>query len=161
MSSDLSNEMVQEHHQYSGNKYQAGMKNIFLNDKYEQEPVGAVFFSESNVKRLQKRIRDEIYVKSNHKIVLEEDQDTCDLLVAMRAVYQLYGKFIKDHVVTQVKDLNKKLVDYIVPDMMTEIKQYYGYQKDINEPIKPIARPMNVSNAGRRTLPSITSLWNA
>jgi hypothetical protein len=146
---------------YSGNKFDVGMKNVFSNCKYSQEPVGKLFFSESNIKRLQKQIKEKIYNDTNHKIVVDEDQDDNDLLVSMRAVYQLHGKFIREHIVTQVKDLNKKLVDYVVPDMISQIKQYYGYLKDVNEPIKPIARPMNVSNAGRRTLPSITSLWNA
>ena len=43
--------------------------------------------------------------------------------------------------------------------MITEIKQTYGYIKEINEPIKPIPRPMNVNNAGRKTLPSITTTY--
>ena len=43
--------------------------------------------------------------------------------------------------------------------MITEIKQFYGYLKEINEPLKPIDRPINVNNAGRKTLPSLTSVW--
>jgi hypothetical protein len=161
MYSDNMTDMTQDYMPYSGNKYDVGMKNVFINCDFSQEPVGKLFFSETNIKRLQKQIREKIYIDTNHKVILDEDQDSDDLLVSMRAVYQQYGKYIKEHVTTQVKDLNKKLVGYVVPDMITQIKQYYGYLKDVNEPIKPIARPMNVSNAGRRTLPSITSIWNA
>ena len=46
-----------------------------------------------------------------------------------------------------------------MPDLMTNIQQAYQYNKFINEPLKPIMRPMNVSHAGRKTLPSISSVW--
>lgn len=158
--SELPYETYQDHVKYSGKEFNVGMKDVFerCND-YSQEPVGEVFFSEKNIKRLQKQIKDEIYEKSNHRYISEEDQEIADLLAAMRAVYQLHGKFINTHLVHQVKDLNKKLVAFVVPDMLTQIKQYYGYLKDVNEPLKPIDRPMNVSSAGRKTLPSISTLW--
>lgn len=158
--SDNVQEMYQEHTQYSGNAYQVGLKNVFGRDEYSQESVGVTFFSERNVKRIQKLIRKEIYERTQHKYIIEEDQDDSDLLVAMRAVYKMNGKFMSSKIVHQVKELNMKLINYIVPDMITEIKQYYGYLKDVNEPLKPIDRPMNVSNAGRKTLPSITTIWS-
>ena len=152
--------MTQDHKPYKNTDYLVGAKDIFGRyDDYSQEPVGKVFFSSSNIKRLQRMIRDEIARRTNNKLQLEEDQDVDDLLIAMRAVYQMHGKYIMSNIVHQVKLLNARLVDYVVPDMITEIKQYYGYLKDVNEPIKPIDRPMNVSNAGRRTLPSISTIW--
>lgn len=156
---DQFSDIMQDHRQYSGGLFNVGMKRVFGNDDHTDEPVGQVFFSEQNIKRLQKMIKNEIYHKTNKKFILEEDQSDDDLLIAMRAVYQLHGAFINNKIVHQVKDLNKKLVDYVVPDMITQIKQYYGYLKDVNEPLKPIDRPMNVSNAGRKTLPSISTIW--
>lgn len=158
--SELQHEKSQDHRGYSNGDYKIGLRNVFGRDDYSQEPVGEVFFSEQNIKRLQKLIKEEVYTQTQHQFILEEDQDAGDLLIAMRAVYEMNGKFIKSKIVHQVKELNKKLVSYIVPDMITEMKQYYGYIKDINEPLKPIDRPMNVSNAGRRTLPSVTTMWS-
>ena len=159
--STLQHEVYQEHKPYSGDaSYDVGIRNIFGRDDYSEEPVGRVFFSERNIKRLQKKIKEDILQKSKNKFVLEEDQDAGDILVAMRAVYEMHGRFLKENIVHQVKDLNDKLVSFVVPDMMTQIKQYYGYLKDVNEPIKPIDRPMNVSSAGRRALPSITTMWS-
>ena len=158
------NDMYQDHKKYSGSDFYVGLNNVFAKGNcesgYMEEPVGAVFFSEKNVKRLQRLIKEEIKNITRGKIILEEDQDTNDVLVAMRAVYMMYGTFSKNKIVHQVKELNKKFISYVVPDMLTEIKQYYGYMKDVNEPLKPIDRPMNVSNAGRRTLPSLTTVWN-
>lgn len=157
--SELQDEKSQDHRGYSDKDYQIGMKNVFGRGEYSQEPVGKVFFSAQNIKRIQKMIKNEVYTQTNHQFILEENQDTSDLLIAMRAIYKMYCKFINSNIIHQVKILNKKLVSYVVPDMITEIKQYYGYIKEINEPLKPIDRPMNVSNAGRRTLPSVTSMW--
>jgi hypothetical protein len=156
---ELQNEMYQEHKPYSGKTYEIGMRDIFGKEKHDDEKVGEIFFSERNINRLQKQIKKEIYERSRHKYKLEEDQDIADLLVAMRGIYQLHGRFLPDHLVHQVKDLNKKLVNFVIPDMLTQIKQYYGYLKDVNEPIKPIDRPMNVSYAGRKTLPSVSTIW--
>lgn len=158
--SELQHEKSQDHRGYSDGDYKIGLKNVFGRDDYSQEPVGEVFFSENNIKRIQKMLKDEVYNQTQHQYILDDDQDTGDLLIAMRAVYEMNGKFMGSQIVHQVKDLNKKLVSYIIPDMITEIKQYYGFIKDINKPLKPIDRPMNVSNAGRRTLPSVTTMWS-
>ena len=152
--SALSHEIYQEHNGYSNSDYEIGMNNVSCN-----EPVGKIFFGENNIKRIQRQIKDAIYEKSYHKFIVEEEQDPSDLLIAMRGVYMEQGKYKNELPVKQVKILNKKLIEFIVPDMMTEIKQYYGYLKDVNEPIKPIDRPMNVCNAGRRSLPSVTTTW--
>lgn len=134
-------------------------KGILCED--EVDPVTELFFSPENMKRIQKMIRHEAYIRTNGGFKLEVDQDESDLLVAMRAVFfDTYGaRFLPFKIKRQVKDLNIKVVNYILPDMISEMKQGYGYLKEINEPIKPLMRPLNVNNAGRRTLPSITTIW--
>jgi hypothetical protein len=121
--------------------------------------VSKLYFSGQNIKRIQKQIRQQIHIQSEGKFKLDVDQNEMDLLIAMRAVYIEHGKHQDSHVVRQVKKLNEQLLDYIMPDIMTNVNQYYGYIREINEPLKPILRPMNVSHAGRRALPSITTVW--
>lgn len=125
----------------------------------DSSELSDLFFSTENVKRIQKKIRQEIYSRTKGQYKLDIDQDEADLLIAMRAVFLSDAKHLPKHIVRQVKILNNKTVNYIVPDMITNIKQYFGYIKDINQPLKPIQRPINVNNAGRRTLPSITTIW--
>lgn len=117
------------------------------------------FFSDVNIKRLQKMIRNEVHERSFGRFKLSVDQDKQDLLVAMERIYNAHGRNLPTQIIRQTKILNKKLIDDIVPEILTTIKQYYGYIKDISTPIEPIARPMNVNNAGRQELPSITTLW--
>lgn len=117
------------------------------------------FFSESNMKRLQKTIKTEVYKRSDGRFRISVDQDKQDLILAMEGIYAEHGRNLPTGIVRQTKFLNKKLIGDIIPGILTAIKQYYGYMKDISTPIQPIPRPMNVNNAGRQELPSITTLW--
>lgn len=126
---------------------------------FSKNHITIVFFSDENIKRIQKKIKEEIYKKTKGQYVLDEDQDESDLTIVMRAVYLDKCKNLPGQAIRQVKLLNDQVVDYIVPDMISNIKQYFGYIKDINQPLIPMMRPMNVNNAGRRLLPSITTVW--
>lgn len=121
--------------------------------------VGNMYFSVTNIKRLQKQIKYEIYTRSYTKFRLLEDQSVLDLLQVMRAVYKLYAKDLPDKIVKQVKILNKYTIQYVTPDIMVALKQHYGYLNDIKNPVNPIQLPINVNNSGRRQLPSITQMY--
>ena len=125
----------------------------------ENTPVSLLFFSKENIKRIQREIKREVFRESNGSFKLDVDQDEMDLLLVMRAIFLDNGKNLPTHVVKQVKQLNRLTLNHIIPDMITNIKQQYDYVKEINSPINPIPLPLNVSNAGRRTLPSTTSTW--
>jgi len=139
--------------------YQSGLSTLALHGTLEDNDVSRLFFSNENVKRLQNKIKREIYNRTEGKYKIEVDQDINELTIVMRAMYFEYSKNLPRHIVTQVKRLNELVVEHVVPDMITNIKQYFGYLRDINEPLKPISRPINVNNAGRRSLPSVTSTW--
>lgn len=117
------------------------------------------YFSVTNIKRIQKHIKREIYNRSHKKFKLSEDQNVLDLLQSMIVVYDQYGKNLPNNIVRQIKMLNEQTVQYISPDMMTNLKQHYGYLDNINNPINPLPRPINVNHAGRMQIPSIAQLY--
>lgn len=139
---------------YSTNEIYYTLKDIQL------EAVGFKFFTKKNMNYLQKRIKQMIYKKTNGKVIIEYDQDESDLLIAMRNIYVTEGRYIPENIDFQVERLNMRLLNKIVPDMITAIKQDWAYQKEINEPLHPIDRPISESSRGRKLLPSITSIWN-
>lgn len=145
---------LQEHRKDYKNMSSTALKGI-----QTKSELSKLFFSDKNIKRLQKKIAKEIFVRTKGEFRLDADQDLKKLFIAMRAVYMEHARFLPGQIVRQVKRLNQKVVDEIVPGMITEIRQEYGYLKEINKPLEPIPRPMNVSNAGRRVLPSITTTW--
>jgi hypothetical protein len=126
---------------------------------FEKNHITVVFFSNENMNRIQKKIKEEVIRRTKGQYQLDEDQDESDLMIAMRAIYLDKCKNLPEETVRQVKLLNQQTIDYIVPDLISNIKQYFGYIKDINQPLQPMMRPMNVNNAGRKLLPSITTLW--
>jgi hypothetical protein len=126
---------------------------------FEKNHITVIFFSDENMARIQKKIKEEVLNRTKGQYQLDEDQDESDLMIVMRAVYLDKCKNLPGETVRQVKLLNQQTVDYIVPDLISNIKQYFGYVKDINKPLQPMMRPMNVNNAGRKLLPSISTLW--
>jgi hypothetical protein len=125
----------------------------------ENTPVSLLYFSDNNMKRVQRQIKRVIFRLSNRTFKMDVDQNEDDLLLAMRYIYIEHAKNLPTHTVRQVKILNRQLLNYIIPDIMTNIKQHYGYLKEISEPIRPLDQPLNVNNKGRRTLPSVSTLW--
>jgi len=143
---------TQDHRKDFNTKAWTALRNTHANTE-----LSKIYFSDKNIKRLQKKIKQEISRRTNNKYILAVDQEERDLLLVMRAVYLEYGKYIPGQIVRQIKKLNKKVINEIIPGMITELKQYYGYLREINGPLRPIDRPLNVSHAGRKTLPSFTT----
>ena len=156
---NINSEVFYEKYQQSGSTQNYDRARQATQGLFEKNEISIMFFSNDNMKRIQQKIKEEVYRRTNGQYTLDEDQDESDLMITMRAIYLDKCKNLLDQPIRQVKLLNQQTVDYIVPDMITNIKQYFGYVKDINKPLTPMMRPMNVNNAGRKLLPSITTLW--
>ncbi len=145
---------LQEHRKNYTNMAATALKGI-----HTKSDLARIFFSDRNIKRLQKKIKKEVFKRTNGQFRLEVDQEQRDLFIVMRSVYLEHARFLPGQTVRQVKRLNEKVIDEIIPGMITEIRQYWGYLKEINKPITPIPLPMNVGNNGRKILPSVTTTW--
>lgn len=124
---------------------------------YAIEDVGLLFFSKSNVDNIQKTIKNIVLKTLN--VELTENQNTESLLMVMRYVYLQDGRFLKYNINEQVGMLNKKLLNIIMPDIITGIKQQLGYIKYISTPLTPINRPFSDSVKGSKMPRAISDLW--
>lgn len=140
---------------YCGGKSSLALRGMHMNNT----PVSIAFFSNKNISNLQKYIRREIFKRSKGEYILDTDQDENDLLLVMRSIYLEYSRHLPTNIDEQVAKLNKYVLREIIPGMITNIEQQMLYLRDISQPIQPIPLPLNVNNAGRRNLPSVTSLW--
>ena len=144
----------------SDDYYSGGQSSLAIGGlQMDNTPVSEMYFSRENMNRIQKQIKKEVYRLSNGKFILKHNQDETDLLVAMRAVFLDHSNNLPEHIVSQVKELNIQTLKYIIPDMMSNIKQQLHYLKDIDQPIQTMDRPLNVNRAGRKTLPSVATVW--
>jgi hypothetical protein len=130
------------------------MADIALKGVHRKSDLSKMYFSQKNFNRIQKMIKKKIFEKTKGQYKLDVDQDINMLFTIMKAVYFEHAKFLPNQIVRQVKELNKKTINNIYPGILSNIKQYFGYLKDIGTPIKPINRPINTGNRGRNQLKS-------
>lgn len=146
---------LQEHKK----NYKNLSKNALKGIQFDSE-LSKLFFSDENIKRIQKMIKQEVFKRTKGQFKLDADQDLNDIFIVMRAIYLEHAKNLPNKIVHQVKQLNHKVIDSNVPEIITAIKQEYGYLRDINKPLEPIPRPMNINRGGRNLLPSLTTTFN-
>lgn len=145
---------LQDHHSQYEKKAELALKNVQC-----QSDLSKKYFSSRNIRKLQKMIKKEVFNRTKGKYRLDVDQDEQSLFLVMRAVYMEHGRFLPNMINEQLKDLNNIVITQVIPDIITNIKSYYGYLEEINGPLKPIDRPVNINNAGRKTLPSISTTF--
>ena len=145
---------IQDHKKNYGNVANTALKGI-----QTESELSKLFFSDENFKRIQRMIREEIFKRTRGEFRLDVDQDQRDMFLVMRSIYLEHARYLPGEVVRQCKRLNQKVISEISAGIITNVKQDYGYLKEINKPLSPIPRPISVSKHGRRTLPSITSTF--
>uniref|UniRef100_A0A6C0LI45 Minor capsid protein P8 central region domain-containing protein n=1 Tax=viral metagenome TaxID=1070528 RepID=A0A6C0LI45_9ZZZZ len=118
--------------------------------------VSAIFLSDDNVNLLQTGIRNKILNLSNGKYNIGKQSDI-DLKIIMRSIYFQYGKNTSINVRAQVLDLNTRVLDWCVPEILSNIKQSDKYIMDISTLPVPLDRPNLTTQKGLRTL-EITKL---
>jgi hypothetical protein len=71
----------------------------------------------------------------------------------MRAMYLQYAKNNKFDIEGQMNELNRLVVEWSVPRIMSEIEQYNYYLNDISHLPVPLQQPVSMSSAGTKSLP--------
>lgn len=137
------------------NNYQGVDLNNFKGDaikgNFNKNCLNDVFFSDDNIEALQIGMRNMVSNVTEGREVIGRQSDI-ELKIIMKAIYLEYGKNLNDNILDQVKDLNKKVLDYAVPRILVQIKQYKTYVRDASSVHVPMDRSVNVSNKGSKTL---------
>lgn len=126
----------------------------------EHTPISALFFSKTNIDALQQGIINSVYNQSDGKYNICK-QDEIELKIIMRSMYldSLRGgvsmpsaNWRNNSVLDKVRSLNKSVIDWSVPRIISNIQQYERYKKDINFYPEPMQRPSYLTLTGTRTL---------
>lgn len=123
-----------------------GIKNI-----HTENPISELFFSKHNISILQNGIRYSVFKKTNDLKIIG-NQSEHELLIIMRSIYLQYCKHRQYNIVEQVKDLNSKVINYAVPNVLVELNQYIAYKKDASSLPIPLEHAKYVSSAGTKIL---------
>ena len=124
-----------------------------LRGNWEHTPLSDAYFSRTNAQRIQKEITMEVYRRSGPKKYRIDDQDVDELKMIMRGMYLQYAKNNPFNINGQIQDLNKLVVEWAVPRIISEIDQYQYYLNDISHLPVPLEKPLNMSSAGTKSLP--------
>lgn len=136
-------------------------ENTFSNNAikgiHSKNLLNQVFFSESNLQKIQNLIRYNVYKLSKNQFKIGE-QDKTQIQIVMRSVYLQYGRNLNKDIAEQINQLNNIVADELSPKIISNVKQYAKYLKDIAEPYQLLDRPKNMSNTGLKSLRIDTAL---
>jgi len=125
----------------------------------EETILSKVFFSPQNVDLVQKQIIATVYKRTKGAYLIEKQNEE-DLQVVMRSMFLQHARHVADHIKEQIQELNNLVTDDVVPNIISEVNQYIGYLDRTFLPRQIMDHPECVSNAGLRTLPSVTKTFD-
>jgi hypothetical protein len=144
-------------------------KHMFKNI-YGDTPLTFLYFSGKNVENVQKLLRLRVFKETEYVI---DDQSQNELLTIMRSVFLehsshpplIHQDMKKDQVeillkkyTNEVDRLNRLVVELVVPKLIGQLKQYFGYLKDASSQPMPLSQPVNDSTAGKKAYKSVTQV---
>jgi hypothetical protein len=116
--------------------------------RHNNTPLNTVFFSQSNIDKLQADIQTAVRGMVNASIDRQSDSD---LLLIMRSYYLQYAQNNPSRVAEELEELNQRVVHFASNRIAVEVEAYRYYRKDIMDFPAPIANPMDVKIYGTRT----------
>lgn len=111
--------------------------------------VSDIFFSEENIEALQGGLRWKVYQESGGKIVIG-NQSRDELSIIMRSIFLEHSRNLPYVLLEQVRELNKRVLDFSVPRVLAEALAYKKYRVDIATPRIPLSYGQFTSRAGLR-----------
>ena len=133
-------------------------KETILYGTLSRSTLSDAFFSQKNMENLQDNLRYRVYVASGGEFQIGK-QDNTELLVIMRAVFLQYAKHMPTMITQQIRELNRQVIEYILPKIISEVKQWIFYSQQLESLPTLIPLPVNLSNKGTRTLQSVTTTF--
>lgn len=132
------------------------IKNTLKTSECEINQLEKTFFSKENIDLINKQIIMTVYNKTNNKyLVCPQDENS--LIVVMRYIFIEHARHLPYDVKGQIKELNCRVSNEVVPLIITNADQKIGYLRDITtQPVGP-PLPVNTKNL-ERTLPSISNI---
>lgn len=120
--------------------------------------LSMLFFSKYNLDRIQTELRYLVWIQSGKKYVIDR-QSPIELEIVMRAIYLQYSLNQDKDFKKQIEYLNKLVLSYCVPNVLSEVEQYLGYLDNVQKLPNPLPLPENLSSAGTKTLRSVTTTF--
>lgn len=121
-----------------------------LRGTFGAHPLNQLFFGPANMEALQHGIRYGVFKCTG--ITLDKQSER-ELQVVMRSIYLQHAKHAPDQdLVSQVRELNARVLDYCVPTVAQEAQGYLTFAATNLKTPQPMQHPINVNIKGDKTL---------
>lgn len=117
----------------------------------QSTPLSDLFFCADNINILQDGIRYRVWVETDKKYVIGRQSDT-ELKIVMRSIFYQYAQHKSNDLVGQVRDLNSKVLEWVVPEVVSNLKQYEVYRRDASTLPVPLEHAQLSTSKGTRVL---------
>ena len=105
--------------------------------------ISKLFFSKSNIDYLQEQMVLTIYKKTKVEI---SSQSLNELIIVMKSIYLQNSTNNDNKLDDQLEKLNKLVLEYCIDNIISNMKQYDKYIKDITSEKKILSHPEFVNN---------------
>lgn len=137
--------------------YQSAQPN---NARYASEATAGIstpnetsrlYFSPENIDALHEAIRYRIYVETKGKYVIGRQSDV-ELKIVMRSIYLQTGIMADMGCIAAVRSLNTKVLEWVVPEVLSNLLQYEKYRIDASTLPMPMEHAPLMTSKGTKTL---------
>lgn len=123
-----------------------------LANMQESTLLSQTYFSPENTQIIQNGLRRNVFLRTQKHV---SEQNTEQLQIVMRSIFLQYSTNRTDSaelIREQITSLNNKVLDYCVSNVVSNLKQYEHYRKDISSLPVPMEYGQSTSQAGTRSL---------
>jgi hypothetical protein len=118
---------------------------------YSGTTVSEIFFSSANINLIQQGIINSVFNRSNGEYQIGK-QNEIELNIIMRSYYLEKSKNLTYNIREQIKELNTYVIDWCTNEIITNIKQYLEYKRNVSTLKMPMENPLLTSQKGLKTL---------
>tara|TARA_E500000178_G_C17019715_1_gene754902 strand:+ start:1165 stop:1683 length:519 start_codon:yes stop_codon:yes gene_type:complete len=108
------------------------IKNVVGQNENDMSKVAIMFFSDENLEIINKNLVLRVFEFTDKKVQIPF-QSRNDLLVVMNHTYVNYAMNLENDIEKQVYKLNCRVVNEILPSLISEVKSYMLYLEEIEK----------------------------
>lgn len=117
------------------------------------------FFSNKNIYKLNKTVVNEVYKRTGNKIEIPL-QNPQEIYIICKYIWHNNSRYLNYDIDKQLEELNHLVIEYIMPDLISTIKQKILYLKNLDVTKRKLIPRPNNSNRGNQILSSLSSVYH-
>jgi len=112
------------------------------------------FFSAENMDIIQNMLIKNVFYKSDETLRINKIKNET-LIQVMNSIWTNHCRFLPYNLKEQIREINVKVSDYLVPLLLNEIKFYFNYLRNSNRTELPqLERPIMIVKERKQQLPA-------